>query len=941
MAQTCRQCSRSNPASAAYCYYDGNPLGTHVNGGPVRVGTQPFHSPFVFPDGLTCSSFDQLVLAHQDHWQVLLDLVREGYLQSFLSSMGRMDLALAAREASQAPDPERGLDELLTKLPNGVLESPKLRVEPTEINLGQIPAGRDHRFELYLENQGMRLLHGQITCVNAGWLSLGDNPGVPQKHFQFHGELTLPVHLRGKFLRASKRPLTARLVIESNGGNISIPVRVEVPIKPFPSGVLAGATTPRQIAEKARASPHEAAKLMESGTVAHWYEENGWTYPVPGPRASGIGAVQQFFEALGLVTPPRVDVSESAISLRGKPRARLEYILDVSCREARPVFAHATSDQPWLEVGRPKLEGRIAHIPLTVPTVPDHPGEVLRGRVVVTANGNQRFVVPVELEVGGGRPTARVVGGWGGGVNADPRLDRTYDAFDDPADFPEAVPPDWSVETPGKSQELAEKAVVLAPADAPPPRAAPPERKTSVRLHLLPLLLLGAAIAGLMLRDVITRPTPAAVAPVETSLLDAIPRLKVRFHDEPIHVRLGLAGMKSRDSDPDNGEPAIWEPSMRFGLIMTQESDPNARDRYKRLTYEEQGITNNTCMKVDGHEWLFGEQPFRSEDGESLGQPHGRWKDRGLALGSDADGRERQGRKSVWIYDEQQVQVTQTVEIVPGAQSRLLDTCLVRYRLDNLDSKPHQIGIRFLLDTYIGGNDGVPFLIPGTDRLCDTKREFSRPEEVPDFIQALEREDLKDPGTVVHLQFRVGGGLEAPERVTLGAWPNPRLEGIDSRCRQEKTLWDVPVLPIKSLSPPDSAVTMYWQGRPLAPGASREVGFAYGLGKVNSGEGGGKLAVTAGGSFNPGGEFTVTAYVHEPDASESVRLTLPEGFALLEGSETQSVPAVPAGANSRNSPVTWKVRAPQQEGSYSLRVQSSAGASQTQPVAIKAARIFD
>lgn len=937
MAQTCRQCSRSNPANAAYCYYDGNPLGTRVNGGPVRVGTQPFHSPFVFPSGLTCSNFDELVLAHQDHWQVLLDLLREGYLQSFLSSMGRMDLAIAAREAAQAPDPERGLDEFLTKLPNSILEPPQLHVEPTDINLGQIPSGRDHRFEISLENRGMRLLHGQITCVNAVWLSLGEGPGVSQKHFQFHGEMILTVHVLGKYLRASKRPLAGRLVIESNGGSVTVPVRVEVPIKPFAYGVLAGARSPRQVAEKAKAAPQEAAVLMENGAVARWYEENGWTYPVPGPRASGIGAVQQFFEALGLVTPPRVDVSESAISLRGTPRSRLEYILDVSCREARPVFAHATSDQAWLEVGRPRLDGRVAHIPLTIPTVPDHPGEVLRGRVVVTANGNQRFVVPVQLEVGSGLPSAQLVGGWGAGVAADPRLDRSYDAFEDPADYPEAVSPDWPAKTPAKTAPAAPIAVATAS-----PPATQPARKVSASLHLLPFVLLGLVLGGITVRDRFTAPASAtaAIAEVETGLLDSNPRLKVHFHDTKVNVRLGVAGMKPEDSDGDHGEPAIWEPSMRFGLVMLNEPDPESPEHFKRLTFDEQGGTNNTCVKLDGHEWLFGERPFHTEDGYFFGSWPGRWQDRDLPLGTDSDGRERLGRKSVWMYDREQVRITQIVEIVAGQQTRLLDTCLVRYRIENTDDRPHRVGLRFLLDTYIGANDGVPFTIPGTNQLCDTRRDFNRPQEIPDFIQALEHESLKEPGTIAHLQLRVGG-LEAPERVTLGAWPNPRLDTIDPRCRQEKTRWEVPVLPIKSLTPPDSAVTMYWQERELAPGASREVGFAYGLGQVSSGEGGGKLAVTVGGSFAPGGEFTLTAYVHDPAPGETVQLTLPAGFTILEGGETQSVPPVPAGAASRNSPVTWKVRAPQQEGMFSVRVRSSTGVSQTQPIKIKAARMFD
>ena len=54
-----------------------------------------------------------------------------------------------------------------------------------------------------------------------------------------------------------------------------------------------------------------------------------------------------------------------------------------------------------------------------------------------------------------------------------------------------------------------------------------------------------------------------------------------------------------------------------------------------------------------------------------------RWQERSLELGDDPTGRKRLGRRSVWVYDRQHVEVTQLVEIVPGPQSRLLDTCLV------------------------------------------------------------------------------------------------------------------------------------------------------------------------------------------------------------------------------------------------------------------------
>src|SRR5262249_25624474 len=158
-----------------------------------------------------------------------------------------------------------------------------------------------------------------------------------------------------------------------------------------------GARTPRQVAEKAKANPREAALLFERGAVAEWYKANGWAYPVLGPSASGLAAVQQFFEALGLTTPPKVELSERSLMLSGTPGESVRRTILVPSPERRPVYARASSDSTWLRVAEVRLDGRTASVHVAVPSVPDSPGETLRAKLTVTANGNQRFEVPVVL----------------------------------------------------------------------------------------------------------------------------------------------------------------------------------------------------------------------------------------------------------------------------------------------------------------------------------------------------------------------------------------------------------------------------------------------------------------------------------------------------------------------------------------------------------------
>ncbi len=846
--QTCSRCSRLNPADAQYCYHDGGVLGNGARG-PLRAGAQPFASEFVFPSGRVCRNFDELVLACHQEWPQALALLQQGYLEKFLGGLGRADLARAAQDAARFPDRDRGLDQFLAKLPTEVVEPAKLQAEPRAINFGLLQVGEDRAFDLHLRNQGMRLLYGSVACADCVWLALGDGPGAAQKLFQITGEATLPVRVRGQHLRAGGKPLEGRLLVESNGGMAEITVRAEVAVKPFSEGVLAGARTPRQVAEKAKAFPKEAASLFESGAVAAWYQTNGWTYPVQGPAALGVGAVQQFFEALGLTPPPKVELSQQAFHLQGAVGQEPRQVLKIEATEKRPVYAHAASDQPWLEVGRAQLNGRTALIRLVVPAVPDRDGETLRARVTVTANGNQRFVVPVTLAVNGAL-----------------EFEDTPLTFDTPAaQAPRVVAPPKPASGARSANGVALKF-----------------SRASVK-HLLPALGLLLALGGVLLWDVLS--------PSVTNVFDGEALIAVQFHPE----------------------------TMRFGILMPHERDPSdSKDpnKRKRLTFDEFGFTNNTCIKINESEHLFGRAPGRwARDGERSLKRVELVKDRKWL--SAADFPER-------------VRVTQIVEVVSGEQTGAADTCLIRYEVENQAHRDQTVGLRVLLDTFIGANDGVPFVVPGHPGLLDTKMQLDQ-KDIPDFIQALEYPDLQNPGTVAQMGLKVprNGPDETPfepiESLLVCRWP---------KSGEVRWQWNPEALnypPHKK----DSCVALYWLHRKMAPGEKREMAFTYGLGVLSGGDGG-RLALTGNGAFRPNGTFTVVAYVKDPEPGQSVTLRLPDGLALAKDETAQK--SVEAGKDVTQ--VSWRVRA-ERIGDFTLDADLAGTARARYGVRIRDRGIFD
>jgi len=510
-------------------------------------------------------------------------------------------------------------------------------------------------------------------------------------------------------------------------------------------------------------------------------------------------------------------------------------------------------------------------------------------------------------------------------------------------------------------------AVVLDARAAPPPVRKPrpepvevEEKKPRRRIHLLPVLLLLVGLLVVVVRDaLLPGVVPDTGISNATEIVDPRPYLALRFLDKRMEVTLSRHGSvkPTGNRDDEKTETGYWYPSMRFGLRTVNRGGENKNLTYMPNGERPNGQTNNTCLRIDGDEFLYGDKPFHTLSGRDVGPRNpGHWQDMELPLGKDSDGRERIGKKSVWVYDDPKISITQIVEIVPGLQVaedahgnlvRHLDTCLVRYEIANNDTDTHTVGLRFLLDTFIGSNDGVPFLIPVVGpkpQLCDTEREFNTPDSVPDYIQALEHDNLDHPGTIARLQLKLGGKIEAPSRVTLGAWPNPELgrrhPELADRCQQEKTMWDVPVLPIKSLPDnPDSAVTMYWDEKPLRPSEVRTVGFAYGLGSVST-SAGGQLGLSARGSVQEGDEFTLSALVPNPRSGQTVTLELPEGFKLIEGNPTQAVPPLSDAVASHTSAVTWRIQAPNRDGTFTLGVTSSTGLSQSQKIRVTKLSVF-
>ncbi|MDM5332438.1 hypothetical protein QUF56_04295 [Ureibacillus composti] len=225
------------------------------------------------------------------------------------------------------------------------------------------------------------------------------------------------------------------------------------------------------------------------------------------------------------------------------------------------------------------------------------------------------------------------------------------------------------------------------------------------------------------------------------------------------------------------------------------------------------------------------------------------------------------------------LKITQELSIVKNENTNKEDIVQIRYIVTNNDTNSHQLGMRIMMDTMLGGNDAAPFRIPGVGAVT-TETEFIG-DTIPQYWQAFD--DLINPTVISHGTFFNSGMLNKPDKVQFTNWSNVF-----------STMWNYNV--VNSYNNGDSAVSIIWDNEEIQPGVTKEFITYYGISDFEqdlrppltlSVTGTSTVQATEEGySPNP---FTITAYVsnigNAVAQNVNLSLELPEGLSLLPGQE--------------------------------------------------------
>ena len=308
----------------------------------------------------------------------------------------------------------------------------------------------------------------------------------------------------------------------------------------------------------------------------------------------------------------------------------------------------------------------------------------------------------------------------------------------------------------------------------------------------------------------------------------------------------------------------------RFSIETTKGNPENPMDDNQPLIFGRPiPWTSYTTLLVDGQPIVFGGENKKIQ--KRSGQTYS-------FSGVTQQNRLDNGIQTLATVSDN-VRVTQNLRFFRNPSTKVYDTVLISYTMTNTDTQPHQVGLRLMMDTKLGNNDGAPLRM-GSIAAAAEKEIFKK--DLFPFWQAFDA--LPEPNIVAQGTLELKeADIFPPDRVVLANWGSL----VDAP-------WDYATQEGRSFirageTEKDTALAMYWDPITLPPQGSRTVQTLYGLGGLSLSSGALSLGLTAPAEYAVASrrEILIVGYVSNVSGYDSqdteVTFTLPTGFAVVGG----------------------------------------------------------
>lgn len=305
----------------------------------------------------------------------------------------------------------------------------------------------------------------------------------------------------------------------------------------------------------------------------------------------------------------------------------------------------------------------------------------------------------------------------------------------------------------------------------------------------------------------------------------------------------------------------------RFGIKVTGGDPMRTGDEEKPLIYGyEMPWTSFTTVRLDGKDYIFGGKTRKRSGGTG---------EYGTIIHGPAWNSETESITMTCQYGS--VEVTQEISIVESTTTGYPDTTKIKYSIVNRDQQAHEVGLRVVIDTMLGANDGAPFRIGET--AVQTDAVFNK-ERLPEFWQAFDT--LTDPKVIAQGTLK-GREATPPDLLYFTNWGSV----ADNH-------WEPPLVPDRDFTRAgefelDSAAVYLWQPVTVPAAGSSTYVLYYGLGGVTVVPGQLQLGVSSPAEVvysDDEDPFSVVAYIQNtgnaPAMSVRARLNLPSALRIAE-----------------------------------------------------------
>jgi hypothetical protein len=214
-----------------------------------------------------------------------------------------------------------------------------------------------------------------------------------------------------------------------------------------------------------------------------------------------------------------------------------------------------------------------------------------------------------------------------------------------------------------------------------------------------------------------------------------------------------------------------------------------AKGRYEALIFDQDPRTSFLTLSADGRQSKLGDaSEFRFTAART---------DSGLRI---------EFRSASFV-------IRQFLDFAKSEGSALADGLRVTFELENISEREAALGIRYIIDTWLGEKSGNHFL---TDK---------RPRVTSETAIAAPDEDswLATPGDRASFMIQFSGaGIDRPDKVVLSNWKRLSDASWGFEVNPQRNFTLVPY------SINDSAVALFWEAAAVPRGATRKISFAMG-----------------------------------------------------------------------------------------------------------------